>query len=162
MKTIQFCALQSWPLSTATLSWGHLHLYQSMLRKLKPIQIMAYTQDHHGRNSSALKIRPCMPRPNINGQTAFSSYAHCTWPHGLVWVRVPVLALHPEKNFLTGFSLSLYNKQKYWARVISNFFPVPKIVENMLYILALTHVIKIWFIYSCRKYCNAFFLLDSI
>lgn len=41
LRTIQFCALQGWPLSTAIPSRGHASRYQSTLREHKPIQMVA-------------------------------------------------------------------------------------------------------------------------
>lgn len=35
VRTIPFCALQGWPLSTTTPSWGHLPHHQILLRKTR-------------------------------------------------------------------------------------------------------------------------------
>jgi hypothetical protein len=41
VRIIQLYALQGWPLSIAAPSWGQSHLYQSTLKKIKPIRKLA-------------------------------------------------------------------------------------------------------------------------
>ena len=45
--------------------------------------------------SSALKTRPCISKPHINGQMEFSSYIHCSWLYGLGEVRILGWPLQP-------------------------------------------------------------------
>lgn len=74
VRTIQFCALQGWPLSTATAAWGHLH---------DPVETRAGSD--LGQNPTSPQKKLFCPKHKAVHDKAKYKWAHgYSWPHGLV------------------------------------------------------------------------------
>ena len=145
------------PCSTATPSWSHSHLLSVGAEET---QACWDTGLNSASPSSAQKTRPCVPKPNINGQMESGSNIRCSWPYGLGYVRVLGPPLQSTVCTVMRKSCDLLQSgQSETAGMMSNLCPATKTAASMIYTFVLMRVIKICLVYSCSKYSCISFLL---
>lgn len=145
------------PCSTATLSWSRSHLLSVGTEET---QASWDTGLNPTSPSSAQKTKPCVPKPNINGQMESGSNTCCSRPYGLGYVTV--LGPPLQSTVCTVMRKSwdlLQSGPSETAGMMSNLCAATKTAASVIYTFVLMRAIKICLVYSCSKYSRVSLLL---